>query len=179
MEEETIRDIIPSLELVLDMVKREMTQNQDFIINLEIKDSDPTICGTILDQLIARGLQNNVFFSSFHHFQKINLNNALKSRGLDLMPFGFLTEFVQSLNQELILNNFTAGDTFIVDVNNVVYDFQYISEAVRNLKEKGVNFGIYFPCNDEMETQEYLSTLQKDYGVKLAVINKPELADNI
>ena len=179
MEEETINGVVPSLEVVLDLIQKELSPEQDFIINLEIKDSDPQICGAIIDQLIARKMENNVFFSSFHHFQKKNLEKALQSRGLQEKPFGYLTEFVQGLNQDEILNSFTDGDTFIVDVNNVIYDYEFIKDSIDSMKQKGLNFGIYFPVNDEMETKEYLDTLLNKYGVDLVVLNKPELAGTL
>lgn len=76
MEEETISDVVPSLEDVLDLIKRETAEDKQFVINLEIKDSDPYICNLILDQIIAKGLQRRVYLSSFHHFMKEHIQTA-------------------------------------------------------------------------------------------------------
>ena len=73
MEEETIQDVIPSLEQVLDLLKREMKPQQKFIINIEIKSSDPSIIDCVLGMVQQRSLEEYVYFSSFHWFHKKNL----------------------------------------------------------------------------------------------------------
>jgi hypothetical protein len=46
-DEDITEDTVPSLDQVLDLLKEELPPKKDFIINIEIKDSNPLICDLI------------------------------------------------------------------------------------------------------------------------------------
>jgi hypothetical protein len=123
------------------------------------------------------GLEDRLYLSSFHHFMWRHVQSAAKARGLGNLPFGYLTEFVQSVNLPQLVENFTDGDSLIVDVNNLVFDYDMVKDDLSLFLQRGIDIGVYFPIDDPMETQTYLTKLKDEYSIKFAIVNKIELAE--
>jgi glycerophosphoryl diester phosphodiesterase len=175
LEEKTIGASIPTLEEILKLVTERAKSDPTFIINLEIKDTDPIVCDLILEAVTKLGLESNLYLSSFHHFMWQHTQNSAKALGMAPLPFAYLKEFVQLLDRDHLIANFNEGDSFIVDHNNLVYDYDLIKDDIRLYRERGFKFGVYFPCNDPKESSSYLAMLRDEYDVRIAIINKTEM----
>jgi len=138
---------IPKLSEAFDILK---VREAPFIINVEVKDSKPNIVHKILDLSKEMGILDQVFISSFHCLHEVHCGTYNPPQ-----PFGFIRDFTQNLNMEMMMSRkVIPGDEFIINFENILFDFNYIAPLVKRLKDKGYKWGIWYPNGSEQENSE-------------------------
>jgi len=159
--------VIPTLEEVL-----RLTQGK-ICVNIEFKGTDLSGAEIVLQAVKDQGMCEQVQFSSFNwKFYEV-LNTAAKK--LDIytkIPFGFLVEEPELLDDQLFGGQAGDGITFLWDLLRTHRDLML--NTIERAKEKGYNVKVFFPYRTP-ENQEVYEELES-LGIETVITNEPHLS---
>ena len=155
---------IPSLNDLLIAFK-----GTNKLLNLEIREPNPSIVGLIIDKFIENDMISQLFLSSFHHYHRKAAAVYCEKKGINSMPFGFLNYSVFSVKPESILSLSQPGDFITLSYRAMMnYESAY-RQAYECARQYGVNINVWFDVGDCIDHEGFDSYLHL-YNIKIHTI---------
>lgn len=159
-------NLIPTLEEVLRLTRKKIC------VNIEFKGFDLDAAELSLRAVQEEDMCEQVQFSSFNWKFYDALKTAAKKLGiLDRIPFGFLVEDPELLDERLFGGE--AGDGITFDWRLLNTDRQKILNIFQQAKQKGYNVKVYFSFKIT-EVHEIYQELES-LGIETVITNEPAL----
>lgn len=147
------------------------------IINIEIKDLNPDIISAVVEKFIDFDMVDQLLVSSFLHYHRDFLNQFAKSKGIDHIPFSFISYSPWQLSCEDLIKKAQPGDGFTVSYQSVLRFKDSYRTLFSKAQEKGINLNVWFDGiqSSQLETIEAYKNLSA-LGFTTILTNHPSQA---
>jgi len=160
-------NIIPTLQEVLKITCGKIC------VNIEFKGTDLNGAEIVLKAVQDENMCEQVQFSSFNWKFYSSLNEAAKKLNITArIPFGFLVDEPELLNEDIFCGQSGDGITFLWDL--LLTHREQILGVIESAKAKGYNVKVYFPFKtaESDEVYEELESL----GIETVITNEPHIS---